>query len=105
LAQVAKDEADELACKPESECPQIQRTARASRRDSINIVIEIRDAQPGDAHAIAAVHVESSQPPTTVFWLTGVLANLSIPDRERTWSKILLTRRRGQQFCWATSLR
>lgn len=53
-------------------------------------MIEIRNAQPGDAHAIAGLRVESWQTAYHGLLPDSVLANLSIPDRERTWSKILV---------------
>jgi GNAT superfamily N-acetyltransferase len=59
-------------------------------RDSITTVAEIRDAQPGDAHGIAAVHVESWQMAYKGLLPERVLANLSVADRERTWSTILV---------------
>lgn len=61
-----------------------------SRCDSITTVVEIRDAQPGDAYGIAAVHVETWQVAYQGLLPDSVLAGLSVPDRERTWSKILL---------------
>ena len=51
---------------------------------------EIRNAQPDDAHAIAAVNVESWQAAYRGLLPDSVLAGLSVPDRERTWSKILV---------------
>jgi GNAT superfamily N-acetyltransferase len=64
--------------------------SRTSRRDSMNIVAEIRNAHPGDAHAIAAVHVESWQIAYRGLLPNSVLVNLSVPDRERTWFRILV---------------
>lgn len=51
---------------------------------------EIRNAQPGDAHAIAEVQVESWQAAYHGLLPDSVLANLSIPDSERFWSTILV---------------
>ncbi|MGH3914506.1 MAG: GNAT family N-acetyltransferase [Pseudonocardiaceae bacterium] len=51
---------------------------------------EIRDAQPPDAHSIATVHVESWRVAYQNLLPDDVLASLSIPERERTWSKILV---------------
>ncbi|MGH3670856.1 MAG: GNAT family N-acetyltransferase [Pseudonocardiaceae bacterium] len=51
---------------------------------------EIRNAHPGDAYAIAAVHVESWQATYHGLLPEGLLAGLSIPDREEIWSKILV---------------
>ncbi len=62
----------------------------ASRCDSITTVVEIRDAQPGDAHSIATVHVQSWQVAYHGLLPESVLASLSVPDRERTWLKIFL---------------
>lgn len=59
------------------------------RRDSISTVVEIRDAQPGDAGDIAAVHVESWRIAYRGLLPDDILADLSVPDRERTWRKIL----------------
>ena len=53
-------------------------------------VAQIRDAQPGDAHAIAVVNVESWQAVYRGLLSESFLANLSVPDWERTWSKILV---------------
>jgi ribosomal protein S18 acetylase RimI-like enzyme len=64
--------------------------SRTSRRDSMNIVAEIRNAHPGDAHAIAAVNVESWQTAYRGLLPNSVLVNLSVPDRERTWFRILV---------------
>jgi len=52
-------------------------------------MIEIRNAQPDDAHAIATVHVESWQTAYQELLPDSVLASLSVLDRERTWYKIL----------------
>ncbi|MGH3812747.1 MAG: GNAT family N-acetyltransferase [Pseudonocardiaceae bacterium] len=93
--------ADELACKPETGSRALLAAALrpvrklmpapgASWRDSIPIVAEIRDAQPGDAHGVAAVNVESWQAAYRGLLPDSVLANLSVLDRERTWSKILV---------------
>ncbi|HET9257442.1 MAG TPA: GNAT family N-acetyltransferase [Pseudonocardiaceae bacterium] len=50
---------------------------------------EIRDAGPGDAFGIAAVHVASWQAAYHGLLPERVLAALSVADRERTWSAIL----------------
>jgi GNAT superfamily N-acetyltransferase len=54
------------------------------------MVTEIRNARRGDAQAIAAVHVGSWQVAYQGLLPGGVLASLSVPDRERTWSKIFI---------------
>ncbi|HEX4103085.1 MAG TPA: GNAT family N-acetyltransferase [Pseudonocardiaceae bacterium] len=59
-------------------------------RDSITTVVEIRDVQPGDARGIAAVQVRSWQIAYERLLPERVLANLSVVDRERTWSMILV---------------
>lgn len=59
-------------------------------RDSITTVVEIRDAQPADAQCIAAVHVRSWQIAYQGLLPERVLANLSVADRKRTWSTILV---------------
>jgi GNAT superfamily N-acetyltransferase len=53
-------------------------------------VVEIRDAQPGDARDIAAVHVEAWQVAYRGLLPDDILADLSVPDRERTWWEILV---------------
>jgi GNAT superfamily N-acetyltransferase len=53
-------------------------------------VAEIRDARQGDAYAIAAVTVESWQAAYRGLLPDRVLASLSVPEREDTWSKILV---------------
>jgi GNAT superfamily N-acetyltransferase len=53
------------------------------------MLAEIRDAQPGDAGDIAAVHVESWRVAYRGLLPDDVLDSLSVPDRERTWSGIL----------------
>lgn len=60
------------------------------QRDSITTVVEIRDAQPSDAGDIAAVHVASWQVAYRGLLPDDILADLSVPDRERTWRKILV---------------
>ncbi len=55
-------------------------------------MVGIRDAQPGDAHDIAVVHVESWRVAYRGLLPDNVLASLSVTDRERTWSKILVGR-------------
>lgn len=64
---------------------------------------KIRNAQPGDAHAIAAVHVESWQ--TTYYGLLpdSTLANLSVTDQEKNWRKILIDRTPRTAVLLATS--
>ncbi|MBV9650926.1 MAG: GNAT family N-acetyltransferase [Pseudonocardiales bacterium] len=52
-------------------------------------MIEIRDGQPGDAHAIAAVQVESWRTAYHGLLPERVLASLSVLDRKQNWSKIL----------------
>ncbi len=53
-------------------------------------MVEIRDAQPGDAHGIATVHVASWQAAYRGLLPDRGLAILSVADRERTWSQILV---------------
>ena len=53
-------------------------------------VAEIRDAKPGDAHGIAAVHVQSWQAAYHGLLPNSILAGLSVPERERAWSEILI---------------
>jgi ribosomal protein S18 acetylase RimI-like enzyme len=55
-------------------------------------MVELRDATPADAHAIATVLVRSWRAAYRGLLPDAVLAGLSIPDRERFWSHALTTR-------------
>ncbi|GAA3239962.1 GNAT family N-acetyltransferase [Pseudonocardia petroleophila] len=50
---------------------------------------ELRDATPADAHAVATVIVRSWRVAYRGQLPDDVLADLSVPDRERLWSEIL----------------
>lgn len=50
---------------------------------------ELRDATPADAHAVAALIVRSWRVAYRGQIPDDVLADLSVPDRERLWSEIL----------------
>jgi GNAT superfamily N-acetyltransferase len=52
-------------------------------------VVELRDATPADAHAIATVHVRSWQAAYRGLLPDAVLAGLSVPAREQSWFDIL----------------
>ncbi|HEX6404261.1 MAG TPA: GNAT family N-acetyltransferase [Pseudonocardiaceae bacterium] len=52
-------------------------------------MLEIRDAQPSDAGDIAAVRIGSWQVAYRGLLPDHILAELSVPDRERTWRNIL----------------
>jgi hypothetical protein len=52
-------------------------------------VLELRDATPADAHAIATVHVRSWQAAYRSLLPDAVLAGLSVPAREQSWFDIL----------------
>lgn len=54
-----------------------------------NAGYEIRDARLSDAHGIAEVLVESWRGAYAGLLPDGVLARLSVADRERFWSKLL----------------
>jgi ribosomal protein S18 acetylase RimI-like enzyme len=53
-------------------------------------MVEIRDAQPGDAHGIATVHVASWRAAYRGLLPDRVLATRPVADRERAWSQILV---------------
>jgi ribosomal protein S18 acetylase RimI-like enzyme len=58
-------------------------------------VVELRDATPADAHAIAEVLVRSWRAAYRGLLPDDVLAGLSVPDRERFWSGALTARAPG----------
>ncbi|CRK62009.1 GCN5-related N-acetyltransferase [Alloactinosynnema sp. L-07] len=58
-------------------------------------MVELRDATPADAHAIATVLVRSWRVAYRGLIPDDVLAGLSIPDRERFWSDGLTARPPG----------
>jgi len=55
-------------------------------------MVELRDATPADAHAIANVLVQSWRAAYRGLLPDDVLAGLSIPDREQFWSDALTAR-------------
>ena len=55
-------------------------------------MVELRDAMPADAHAIAAVTVRSWRAAYRGLLPDDVLAGLSVSDRERLWSDTLTAR-------------
>jgi ribosomal protein S18 acetylase RimI-like enzyme len=55
-------------------------------------VVELRDAMPADAHAIAAVSVQSWRAAYRGLLPDDVLAGLSVDDREQLWSDSLTAR-------------
>ena len=55
-------------------------------------MVELRDATPADAHAIATVLVQSWRTAYRGLLPDDVLANLSVPDREQLWSDNLTAR-------------
>ena len=55
-------------------------------------VVELRDAMPADAHAIATVQVQSWRAAYRGLLPDDVLAGLSVPDREQFWSDTLTAR-------------
>ncbi|HEX6359011.1 GNAT family N-acetyltransferase [Actinophytocola sp.] len=55
-------------------------------------MVELRDATRADAHAIATVIVRSWRVAYRGLLPDDVLADLSIPDRERFWSDVLTER-------------
>src|SRR5919112_1465035 len=58
-------------------------------RGSIDRMVELRDATPADARAIAGVLVRSWRAAYRGLLPDDVLADLSVSDRERFWSDIL----------------
>jgi GNAT superfamily N-acetyltransferase len=54
-------------------------------------VVELREATPADARAIATVHVASWRAAYRGLMPDDVLAGLSVPDRERSWLGRLTT--------------
>ncbi|MFI7673066.1 GNAT family N-acetyltransferase [Actinophytocola sp. NPDC049390] len=54
-------------------------------------MVEIRDATPADAHAIATVLVRSWRAAYRGLLPDDVLAGLSVVERERVWSDVLTT--------------
>lgn len=55
-------------------------------------MVELRDAAPADAHAIAHVLVRSWRAAYRGLLPDDVLAGLSVPDRDRFWSEALTAR-------------
>ena len=55
-------------------------------------MVELRDATPADAHAIATVIVQSWRAAYRGLLPDDVLAGLSVPDRERLWCDTLIAR-------------
>jgi len=55
-------------------------------------MVELRDATPADAHAIADVVVQSWRAAYRGLIPDDVLAGLSVAERERFWSDVLTTR-------------
>jgi GNAT superfamily N-acetyltransferase len=55
-------------------------------------VVELRDATPADAHAVATLLVKSWRAAYRGLLPDDVLAGLSVPDRERFWSNALTAR-------------
>jgi ribosomal protein S18 acetylase RimI-like enzyme len=55
-------------------------------------MVELRDATPADAHAIADVTVQSWRAAYRGLLPDDVLADLSVPDREQFWSDALTVR-------------
>jgi GNAT superfamily N-acetyltransferase len=49
-------------------------------------MVELRDATPADAHALAALHVASWRAAYRGLMPDEVLAGLSVPERERSWA-------------------
>ena len=49
-------------------------------------MVELRDATPADAHALATVHVASWRAAYRGLMPDEVLAGLSVPEREQLWS-------------------
>lgn len=73
--------------------PAQQRTGTPlDRRESIGSVVELRDATPADAHAIADVLVRSWRAAYRGLLPDDVLTGLSVPERERFWSDVLTAR-------------
>lgn len=66
--------------------------ARAFSRGIIAGMVELRDATPADAHAIADVLVRSWRVAYRGLLPDDVLAGLSVSDRERFWSDFLTVR-------------
>jgi ribosomal protein S18 acetylase RimI-like enzyme len=56
------------------------------------VVVEVRDAEPADAHGIAAVNVRSWRAAYRGLVPDDVLAGLSVRDREQFWSGGLTAR-------------
>jgi GNAT superfamily N-acetyltransferase len=81
-----------------------RRTMRAGPqcRGSIDGMVEIRDATPADAHAIADVLVRSWRAAYRGLLPDHVLAGLSVPDRERFWSTALTAHAPGTGAVVAT---
>ncbi len=71
---------------------QRNKRGRASSHGSIGSMVELRDATPADAHAIANVLVQSWRAAYRGLLPDDVLAGLSIPDREQFWSDALTAR-------------
>lgn len=65
-------------------------------------MVELRDATPADAHGIATVVVASWRAAYRGLLPDGVLAGLSVPDREQFWSDALTTRRPNTRTVVAT---
>jgi len=65
-------------------------------------VVELRDATPADAHAIATVVVQSWRAAYQGLLPDEVLAGLSVDDRTRFWSDALTTRRPHTRIVVAT---
>ncbi len=61
-------------------------------RGTIGGMVEFRDATRADAHAIADVLVRSWRAAYRGLLPDGVLADLSVPDREQFWSNVLASR-------------
>ncbi|QYN35313.1 GNAT family N-acetyltransferase [Pseudonocardia sp. DSM 110487] len=66
-------------------------------------MVELREATPADAHAIANVLVRSWRAAYRGLLPDDVLAGLSLPDRERFWSEALTARRPNTRVVVATS--
>ena len=58
-------------------------------------MVEVRDATPDDAHAIATVHVRSWRAAYRGLLPDDVLAGLSVPDLEQLWLDRLAARPRA----------
>ena len=72
---------------------------------SIGHMVELRDATPADAHALATVHVASWRAAYRGLMPDEVLAGLSVPEREQLWSDRLTAQEARTSVVVATDAR